>query len=83
MLIHQNLANLKPDIDNKLHKYEKWKKDGKCINYLSNLKNKVDESYVYKLIPVPVDLSKLSDVVKNNVVKNMYIILRLKMLRAK
>ena len=31
---------------------------------LSNSKNKVD-----KLVPVPVDLSKLSDLVKNDVVK--------------
>ena len=33
---------------------------------LSNLKSKLD---VNKLLPVPVDLSKLSDVVKNDVVK--------------
>ena len=31
--------------------------------------NKVDKLNVDKLIPVPVDLSKLSDVVKNDVVK--------------
>ena len=36
---------------------------------LSNLKNKVDKLDVDKLVSVPVDLSKLSDVVKNNVVK--------------
>ena len=35
----------------------------------SNLKSKVDKCYVDKLVPVPVDLSKLSDVVKNDVVK--------------
>ena len=33
------------------------------------MKSKVDKLDVDKLIPVPVDLSKLSDVVKNDVVK--------------
>ena len=33
------------------------------------MKSKVDKLDVDKLVPVPVDLSKLSDVVKNNVVK--------------
>ena len=36
---------------------------------LSNLKSKVDKLVVDKLVPVPVDLSKLTDVVKYNVVK--------------
>ena len=36
---------------------------------LSNLKKKVDKLDVDKLVSVPVDLSKLSDVVKNDVVK--------------
>ena len=39
---------------------------------LSNLKSKIDKLDVDKLVPVPVDLSKLSDVsdvVKNDVVK--------------
>ena len=36
---------------------------------LSNLKSKVDKLDVDKLVPVPVDLSELSDVVKNIVVK--------------
>ena len=36
---------------------------------LSNLKSKVDELDVDKLVPVPVDLTKLCDVVKNDVVK--------------
>ena len=35
----------------------------------SNLKSKVDKSDFDKLISVPVDLSKLSDVVRNDVVK--------------
>ena len=40
---------------------------------LSNVKNKVDKLDVNKLVPVPVDLSKLTDVVKNDVVeKDVY-----------
>ena len=37
---------------------------------LACLKSKVDKLDVNKLAPVPVDLSKLSEVVKTNVVKN-------------
>ena len=36
---------------------------------LANLKTEVDKLDIEKLAPVPVDLSKLSNVVKNNVVK--------------
>ena len=36
---------------------------------LSNLKSKVDKLDVDKKVPVPVDLSKLSDVVKNDAAK--------------
>ena len=36
---------------------------------LAYLKIEVDKSDIDKLAPVPVDLSKLSDVVKNDVVK--------------
>ena len=36
---------------------------------LASLKTEVDKLNIYKLVPVPVDLSKLSDVVKNDVVK--------------
>ena len=36
---------------------------------LSNLKTEVDKLDIYKLVPVPTDLSKLSNVVKNDVVK--------------
>ena len=40
---------------------------------LSNSKSKVDQLDVHKLVPFPVDLSKLSDVVKNNIVeKDVY-----------
>ena len=38
---------------------------------LKNLKTKVDTLDVDKLIPAPVDLSKLSDVVKIDVVKKI------------
>ena len=34
-----------------------------------NLKRKVEKIDVYQLLPVPVDLNKLSDVVKNDIVK--------------
>ena len=44
----------------------------------SNLKSKVDRLDVDKLVPVPVYLSKLSDVVKND-----HIMLRSKMLKMK
>ena len=36
---------------------------------LASLKTEVDELNIDKLAPIPVDLSKLSDVVKNHVVK--------------
>ena len=36
---------------------------------LASLKSNVDKLDIAKLVPVPVDLSKLSDVVKNDVVK--------------
>ena len=36
---------------------------------LANLKNKVDKLDIAKLVPIPVDLSKLSDAVKSDVVK--------------
>ena len=36
---------------------------------LASLKTEVDKLYIDKLVPVPVDLSKLSDIVKNDVVK--------------
>ena len=41
---------------------------------LASLKTEVDKLDSDKLVPVPVDLSKLSDVVKNDVVKKMYMI---------
>ena len=42
----------------------------KNIPYNSrNLKRKVEKIDNYKLVPVPVDLNKFSDVVKNGIVK--------------
>ena len=40
---------------------------------LANLKTEVDKSDIDKLVTAPVDLSKLRDVVKNDVVKKNYI----------
>ena len=40
---------------------------------LANLKTEIDKLDIDKLVPVPVDLSKLSDVVKNDVVKKSWI----------
>ena len=39
---------------------------------LANLKTEVDKLDIDKLAPVPVDLSKLTDVVKNDVKKTVY-----------
>ena len=50
---------------------------------LSNLKSKVDKLDFNKLVPFSVDLSKLSYVVKNDVVKKMYKLLRSKILKIK
>ena len=46
------------------------------LTNISNLKSKVDKLDIDKLVPIPVDLSKISHVVKNDVIKNMYIMLR-------
>ena len=40
---------------------------------LNNLKSKADELNLDKLIPIPIDLTKLSNAVKNDVVKIRYI----------
>ena len=47
---------------------------------LSNLKSKVDKLDIDKLVYVPIDLSKLSDVVKLVSLKKMFIMLRSKIL---
>ena len=41
---------------------------------LASLKSKVDKLDINKLVPVPFDLSKLTDVVKNNVIKKLCMI---------
>ena len=56
------LANLKSNVD-------KLDIDKLKQRFLSNFKSKVDKIDVDKLVPVPVDLSKLSNVVKNDVVR--------------
>ena len=73
-----NLANLKSNVD-KLD-IDKLKI---VPTNLSNLKSKVDKLDVDKLVPFLVDLSKLSNVVKNDIDKNDYIMLRSKKLKIK
>ena len=75
MLKKSDLANLKSDVD-----------IDKLKNVPSNLRSfesKVDHLDADKLVPVPVDWSKLSDVVKMTSLKKMYIILRSKILKIK
>ena len=44
-----------------------------ALSDLSSSKRKVNKLHLDKLVPVPVDLSKLSDVVKDDAVKkNLY-----------
>ena len=50
---------------------------------LKSLNSKVDKLGIDKLVTVLVNLSKLSDIVKNDAVKKMYIRLRLKILKTK
>ena len=84
LLIHQillketDLAHLKSDVDN----LDIAKLKNVPTN-LRNLKSKVEKLDVDKLIPAPADISKLSDVVKNDVVKKMYMILSIKILKIK
>ena len=56
-----DLANSESDVDND--------KLRNIPTNLSNLKSKVDKIHVDKLVRFHVDLSKLSDIVKNDVVK--------------
>ena len=41
---------------------------------LASLKSEVDKLDIDKVVPVPVDLSKLNDLVRNDVVKKLYMI---------
>ena len=61
LLKKTDLANLKSDVD-KLY-------IDKQFENLNNLEIKVDKLDADKLVRVPVDLSKLSDVVKNDAAK--------------
>ena len=65
-----NLANLKNDVD-KLD-IDELKN---LPNNLRSLKTKVDKLDIDKLILVSVDLSKLSNVLKNEVVKKLNVML--------
>ena len=82
MLIHHillkktDLANLKSDVD-KLN----MDKVKNVLSNLNNSKNKVDKLDVNKLVPTPVDLCKLTDVVKMMLLKKMYLMLRSKILK--
>ena len=63
----KDLANVKSDVDKSVA--DKLKN---VLTNLSNFKTKVDELDVDKLVPIPVGLSKLSEVVKNDVKKTEY-----------
>ena len=47
------------------------------------MKSKVDRLDVSKLIPFPIDLSKLNHAIKIDTIKKMYIMLRSKLLKIK
>ena len=71
-----DLGNLESNVDNLNIDQSK-----NVPTNLSNLKSKVDKLFVVNLVPVSVDLITLSDVVKNDFVKKMYIMLRSKILK--
>ena len=73
-----DLANLESNVD-KLD-IDKLKI---VLTNSNNLKIKVDKLGVDQLVPVPVDLSKLSDVVKNSVVRKDAYMLKQKKLKMK
>ena len=76
-----DLANLTPDVD-KLD-IDKLKNAPSNLSNLSNLKSKEDKLDVNKLVPALVELSKPNGVVKMLLLKRMYIMLRLKILKIK
>ena len=71
-----DLAHSKSDV----HKLDIDKLKNVSSNF-SNLKSKADKLDVDKLVPVPVDLSKLIDVMKNYVIKKMYLMLKSEILK--
>ena len=72
LLLKNDLANLKSNVD-KLD-FDKLKN---VSSSLSNFESKVDKLDLDKFVPAPVDLSKLSDAVKN-VLQKVHIMLRKK-----
>ena len=70
VLIHQNMLK-KVDLATLKSEFDKLDVDKleKVTTGLNSLKHEVDKLDVNKLVPDYVDLSKLSDAVKNNVVK--------------
>ena len=66
LLKSTNLTNLKSDVDKS--DIDRLKS---VLSNLCNLKIKADKTDVEKLVPVPVDLSKLIDVVKNVIKKDL------------
>ena len=75
-----DLVSLKAEVD-KLN-IDEWKN---ALTDLSNLKSKVEKIDIDKLDTdkLDIDLSKLSNVVKNDVVKEIHIMLRSKILKIK
>ena len=65
--------NVKVDLSNYATKTD-LKNVTHVDTYLASLKTEVDKLDIDKLVPIPVDLSKLSDVVKNDVVKKLFMI---------
>ena len=61
--------NVKVDLPNYTTKADLKNPTGIDTSNLASLKTEVDKVDIDKLIPVPADLSRLSDVVKNDVVK--------------
>ena len=61
--------NVKVDLSNHATKTDLKNVTHDDTSSLASLKTEVDKSDINKLVPVPVDLSKLSDVVKIDVVK--------------
>ena len=61
--------NVKVDLSNQATKTDLKNERQADTSNLANLKTEVRKLDIEKLVPVPVDLSKLSDVVKNDVVK--------------
>ena len=73
------LPNLKFDVDKlDIEKFKNVRRSG-----LSSLKSKVDKLNIGKLKTTPVELSKLSDIVKMKLLKRLNIMLRSRILKIK